>query len=61
VLTTGLGTRELNRRRFTLPLAVVAVVGSLYLRSIPTLAADIELITVPGPPGCSSAWWPERR
>ena len=29
VLGTGLGTRELNRRRFRLPLAVVAVVGAL--------------------------------
>jgi len=30
VLMTGLGTRELNRRRFSLPLAIVAVVGALY-------------------------------
>jgi hypothetical protein len=51
VLKTGLGTRELDRRRFTLPLAVVAVVGALYLRSIPTSAADIKLITVIGAAG----------
>jgi len=51
VLKTGLGTRELNRRRFTLPLAVVAVVGWLYLRSIPTSAGDIKLITVIGAAG----------
>lgn len=48
MLGTGLGTRELNRRRFRLPLAVVAVVGALYLRSIPTSTGDIELITVLG-------------
>jgi len=51
VLKTGLGTRELSRRRFTLPLAIVAVVGVLYLRSIPTSAADIKLITVLGAAG----------
>ena len=51
VLKTGLGTRELDRRRFTLPLAVVAVVGALYLRSIPTSAGDIKLITVIGAAG----------
>jgi hypothetical protein len=54
VLKTGLGTRELNRRRFTLPLAIVAVVGVLYLRSIPTSAADITLITVLGAAGVLS-------
>jgi hypothetical protein len=31
---TGLGTHELNRRRFTLPVDI-AVVGALYLHSIP--------------------------
>jgi hypothetical protein len=51
VLKTGLGTRELNRRRFTLPLAIVAVVGALWLRSIPTSAGDIKLITVTGAAG----------
>lgn len=51
VLGTGLGTRELNRRRFRLPLIVVAVVGALYLRSIPTSTADIGLITVLGVAG----------
>jgi len=51
VLKTGLGTRELDRRRFTLPLAVVAIVGALYLRSIPTSAGDIKLITVIGAAG----------
>ena len=51
VLKTGLGTRELNRRRFTLPLAIVAVVGALYLRSIPTSTGDIKLITVTGAAG----------
>ena len=48
MLRTGLGTRQLDRRRFTLPLAIVAVVGVLYLRSIPTSGADIALITVLG-------------
>jgi hypothetical protein len=51
VLKTGLGTRELNRRRFTLPLAIVAVAGVLYLRSIPTSAGDVKLITVIGAAG----------
>lgn len=51
VLGTGLGTRELNRRRFRLPLAVVAVVGAFCLRSIPTSTGDIELITVLGAAG----------
>lgn len=51
VLGTGLGTRELNRRRFRLSLAVVAVVGALYLRSIPTSTGDIALITVLGAAG----------
>ena len=51
VLKTGLGTRELSRRRFTLPLAIIAVVGVLYLRSIPTSTGDIKLITVLGTAG----------
>ena len=51
VLVTGLGTRELNRRRFRLPLAVVALVGVLYLHSVPTSTGDIELITVLGVAG----------
>ena len=46
VLRTGLGTRELNRRRFTLPIAIVAVVGSLYLKSVPTSTGDVELIAI---------------
>jgi hypothetical protein len=48
VLKTGLGTRELNRRRFTLPLALVAVVGAVYLRSTPTSTGAIELTTILG-------------
>jgi hypothetical protein len=51
VLKTGLGTRELDRRRFTLPLAVVTVAGVLFLRSIPTSPCDIKLITVTGAVG----------
>ena len=51
VLKTGLGTRELSRRRFTLPLVIVAVVGAVYLRSIPTSTADIKLITILGVAG----------
>jgi hypothetical protein len=51
VLKTGLGTRELDRRRFTLPLAVVAVAGSLFLRSVPATPADIGLIAVLGAAG----------
>ena len=51
VLKTGLGTRELNRRRFTLPLAIVAVVGALYLRAIPASTGDIKLIAVIGAAG----------
>jgi len=51
VLRTGLGTRELNRRRFTLPIAIVAVVGYLYLQSVSTSAGDAELIAVLGAGG----------
>jgi hypothetical protein len=51
VLRTGLGTRELNRRRFTLPVAIVAAVGWLYLRSIPSSTGDLELIAVLGSGG----------
>jgi hypothetical protein len=51
VLKTGLGTRELNRRRFTLPLAIVAVVGALYPRAIPASAGDIKLIAGIGAAG----------
>ena len=35
----------------TLPLAIVAVVGVLYLRSIPTSTGDVKLIAVLGAAG----------
>ena len=54
VLKTGLGTRELNRRRFTLPLAIVAVGGARYMRSVPTSTGAIELITSPRDHRCDS-------
>lgn len=46
VLKTGLGVHELNRRRFTLPLGIAAVVGALYLHSMPTSTGAVGLITV---------------
>jgi hypothetical protein len=46
VLRTGLGTKPLTRRRFTLPLAVVAVVAFAFLRTIPTAGNDVVLDVV---------------
>jgi hypothetical protein len=43
VLRTGLGTRRLTRRRFTLPIAIVAVVGLTFLRTVPTAGNDVTL------------------
>ena len=51
VLRTGLGTRAVNRRRFTLPVAIVAVVASLYLQSVPTSTGDVELLVTLGAGG----------
>jgi ABC-type sugar transport system permease subunit len=48
VLRTGLGTRPLTRRRFTLPMAIVAVVALTFLRTIPTAGNDAVLDVVLG-------------
>ena len=42
--------RPPSRRRpaLTLPIAIVAVVGWLYLRAVPTSTGDVELIAVLG-------------
>lgn len=43
VLGSGLGTRPLTRRRFRLPIAIVVVVGFIFLRSVPTAGNDVTL------------------
>jgi hypothetical protein len=43
VLYSNLGTRTLTRRRFTLPLLIVAVAGYAFLRDIPTVGHDAQL------------------
>jgi hypothetical protein len=48
VLRTGLGTRPLTRRRFTLPIAIVAAVGFTFLRTVPTSGHDVSLDVVLG-------------
>jgi hypothetical protein len=48
VLRTGLGTRPLTRRRFTLPIAIVAAVGFTFLRTVPTSGNDVSLDVVLG-------------
>lgn len=48
VLVSGLGTRPLNRRRFRLPIAIVAVVGLIFLRNVPTAGNDLTLDVILG-------------
>jgi hypothetical protein len=43
VFRTGLGTRPLTRKRFTLPLVIVAVVAFTFLRTLPTAGNDVVL------------------
>ena len=43
VLWANLGTRVVNRARFTLPLLLVAVAAAVFLRNVPTIGHDVEL------------------
>jgi hypothetical protein len=57
VLYSNLGTRTLTRRRFTLPLLVVAVAGYAFLRDMPTAGHDVELELAGLSAGALLAWW----
>jgi hypothetical protein len=48
VLGTGLGTRALTRRRFRLPIALVVIVGFIFLRSVPTTGNDVSFDVILG-------------
>ena len=48
VLGTGLGTRALTRRRFRLPIALVVIVGVIFLRSVPTTGNDVSFDVILG-------------
>jgi hypothetical protein len=48
VLISGLGTRPLNGRRFRLPIAIVVVVGLIFLRNVPTSGNDVTLEVILG-------------
>jgi hypothetical protein len=48
VLVSGLGTRPLNRRRFRIPIAIVAIVGLIFLRNVPTAGNDVTLDVILG-------------
>lgn len=43
VLWANLGTKPVTRRRFTLPLVLVAVAALLFLHQLPTAGHDLEL------------------
>jgi hypothetical protein len=43
VLATNLGTRTLTWRRLMVPVLLVALAGSSFLRQMPTLGHDLEL------------------
>jgi hypothetical protein len=43
VLWANLGTRAVNRARFTLPLLLVAVAVAVFLRNVPTIGNDVQL------------------
>jgi len=43
VLWANLGTKSVSRRRFTLPLLLVAVAATVFLRDVPTAGHDIDL------------------
>ncbi len=47
-LTRNLGTREVTRMTFVLPLLIVLVVGGYFLRAVPTQGNDVELIAAGG-------------
>ena len=48
VLASGLGTRPLNRRRFRLPIAIVVIIGIVFLRTVPTVGNDVGLDVILG-------------
>ncbi len=48
VLASGLGTRALNRSRFRLPIAIVLVIGLIFLRTVPTVGNDVGLDVILG-------------
>jgi hypothetical protein len=43
VLWANLGTKAVERRRFTLPLLLVAVAAGVFLRDVPTAGHDLTL------------------
>src|SRR3954471_11738383 len=43
VLWANLGTRVVTRVRFTLPLLLVAVAATVFLRDVPTIGNDVQL------------------
>jgi hypothetical protein len=43
ILASNLGTHPVTRRRFTLPLVLVAVAAAAFLRTVPTLGHDLAL------------------
>jgi hypothetical protein len=43
VLWANLGTKAVDRRRFTLPLLLVAVAAGVFLRNVPTAGNDLGL------------------
>lgn len=43
ILASNLGTRPVTRRRTVLPLVLVAVAASVFLRHVPTLGHDLTL------------------
>jgi len=46
ILGTNLGTRRLSPRRLLLPVVLVLVVGSFFLRDVPTIGHDVQLEAV---------------
>jgi hypothetical protein len=47
-LTRNLGTREITRSTFVLPMVIVVVVGGYFLRAVPTQGNDVALILIGG-------------
>jgi hypothetical protein len=43
VIYANLGRRQLSRRRFMLPLFLVAVAGEVFLRNLPSTGHDLQL------------------
>jgi hypothetical protein len=46
ILGTNLGTRRLSLRRLVLPVVLVVVAGSFFLRDVPTVGHDMQLEAV---------------